>query len=353
MKILSDLFETSLSAAINADGDVEFPFGETTFPPVEVLQADPTAYDAEFKAWFNDVWLERNRQRVIQLLKLHGNEGRFTDLCKAVTYNFVVPVVGSGMSKASGFPLWREFLHKLREHTHITEADLNTALDGGDYEEAVDWLVAGAGQHLFDERIEHDLRVNNAGDISGPVRFLAEVFPRLVVTTNLDDVLEYVYRQSDRAFAHILVGRDIERYRQLAGSEHPILLKIHGDCHRSDGRVLGVAEYDTAYALNSPSRQALVLLCRTSGLLWIGCSLSIDRTVSLMGEAVSEDPAGPRHFAFLRLPADNAVRIDRERELAKRKIFPIWYDGDDDEAIEALLVGILDQTGQLASVGTR
>jgi hypothetical protein len=350
VKILRDLFETSLSAAINADGDVEFPYGETTFPPVEVLQADPTAYDVEFKAWFNDVWLERNRQRVIQLLKLHGNDGRFTDLCKAVTQNFVVPVVGSGMSKASGFPLWRDFLHKLREYTHITETDLNTALDHGAYEEAVDWLVADAGQHLFDERIEHDLRVNNAMELAGPVRFLAEVFPRLVVTTNLDDVLEHVYRLSDRAFAQILVGREIERYRRLVSSEHPILLKIHGDCHRSDGRVLGVAEYDAAYALNSPSRQALVLLCRTSGLLWIGCSLSIDRTVRLMGEVVQCDPDGPRHFAFLRLPADNAIRIDRERELATRKIFPIWYDGDDDEAIEAFLVGILDRTGQLASV---
>jgi len=350
VKILRALFEAALSASINAKGEVEFPFGESTFSPVEVLQADSTAYDAEFRAWLNDVWLEHNRQRLQKLLKLYGNGGRFADLCSAVAIGYIVPVVGSGMSKPSGFPLWREFLHQLRQYTHITDVELNRLLDEGRYEEAADVLLAQAGTHLFDERIEHDLRVDIASRITGPVRFLGEIFPRLVLSTNLDDVLECVYRSSDRAFAHVLIGRDIKRYRQLASTEKPILLKIHGDCHQKDGRVLGVAEYDIAYAPGSPAHQALELLCRTRGLLWMGSSLLMDRTVRLMGDFVSADPSGPRHFAFLRLPSEEARRIDREQELSKGKIFPIWYDGDDDESIEALLVGVLDRTGALASV---
>lgn len=350
MNILRALFEASLTAKINVDGEVEFPFGETTFPPVEVLQADPTAYDTEFKAWLNDVWLDRNRLRLEQLMTLHGNAGRFSDLCDAIAANSVIPVVGSGMSKASGFPLWRDFLHQLRQYTHVTEAELNAMLDGGHYEEAVDLLAGEAGRHLFDERIEHDLRVDSVSDLSGPVLFLGEIFMRRVLSTNLDDVLEHVFRLCGRPFEHVLVGRDIERYRHVAASNQPMLLKIHGDCHRNDGRVLGVAEYDTAYAPGSPQRQAIELLCRTNSLLWLGCSLSFDRTVRLMEEVIKADPASPRHYAFLRLPDDNETRVDREHELAERKIFPIWYDGGDDEAIEALLVGALDRTGRLAEV---
>ncbi|HHF3668001.1 TPA: hypothetical protein ACPOHF_001067 [Haemophilus influenzae] len=30
-------------------------------------------------------------------------------------------------------------------------------------------------------------------------------------------------------------------------------------------------------------------------------------------------------------------RINKKEELAKSNIFPIWYDGDHDESIEALL----------------
>jgi hypothetical protein len=351
MKILRAIFEESLKAQVNADGNVEFGCGDAEFTPVEILKSDDEQYKSEFVAWLNDVWLDRNRQRLSSLLKLHGNDGRFTDLCNAVSANNVVPLVGSGMSRASGFPLWREFLHQLRQDTRVTEAALNILLDAGHYEEAVDVLAADAGRHLFDERIEQGLRVDDPSEVLGPVRLLADIFPRLVMSTNLDDVLEHVFKANEHPFAHVLAGRDIERYRQLVNSPQPILLKIHGDCRRNDGRVLGAAEYDAAYAVGSAPREALTLLCRARALLWLGCSLTIDRTVMLMEQVVAADPAVPRHYAFLRLPPDDARRVERGIELGQRKIFPIWYDGDDDEAIEALLVGILDRTGRFATAG--
>jgi hypothetical protein len=81
----------------------------------------------------------------------------------------------------------------------------------------------------------------------------------------------------------------------------------------------------------------------------MGCSLGVDRTVTLMKEVVSSDASAPRHYAFLRLPKDESVRVDRERSLAERKVFPIWYDDleDDDISIMSLLVGLLDRTGML------
>jgi hypothetical protein len=349
MKVIETIFEESLLPFVNANGNIEFGFADSELSAVEMLREDKVAYRAEFRAWLNDVWLAKHRDRLLKILAIHGNEKRFTDLCSAVKANNIVPFVGSGMSQASGFPIWRDFLHQLRKYTNITESQLDTFLDAGEYEEAVDRLAAEMGRPLFDERIEHELRVEDTSTLTGPVRILAELFPNLILTTNLDDVLEHVYEAAGCRLVNVLPGRDIERYRQLHANGKSTLLKLHGDCRRDDGRVLGVTEYETAYTVGSPSREALALVYRTRPLLWLGCSLSSDRTMRLVEHVAAADIKTPRHFAFLRLPPDDAFRIARERVLSQRHIFPIWYDGDHDDCIESLLVGILDNLGRFAA----
>ncbi|PIA68876.1 SIR2 family protein [Pseudomonas sediminis] len=353
MKAIYALFEDALTAGINADGDIEFPFGGTPLTPVAVLESDNTAYQAEFRAWLNDVWLDDHRRRLDRLLKLHGNSGRFHSLVDAFRNDFVIPAVGSGMSNSSGFPLWKDFIHQLRSFTEISEADVKAMLDAGQYEEAVDRIAEAAGRHLFDERIEQSLRVIDPETIDGPVRLLPALFPRLVLSTNLDDVLEHTYAAVEQRFDEVLIGPRIEKYRMLATANKRLLLKIHGDCRDAEGRVLGVAEYDAAYAANAPTRESLALICRAHVLLWMGCSLGVDRTVTLMKDVVAGDAAAPRHYAFLRLPKDDAYRLIRERELAERKVFPIWYDDleDEDLSIMSLLVGLLDKSDKLAQLG--
>lgn len=353
MKAIYALFEEALTAGINADGDIEFPFGGTPLTPVAVLGSDATAYQAEFRAWLNDVWLEDHRRRLDRLLKLHGNSGRFHSLVDAFRADHVIPAVGSGMSKSSGFPLWRDFIHQLRRFTEVSEAEINAMLEAGQYEEAVDRIAGEAGRHLFDERIEQTLRVIDPDSIDGPVRLLPALFPRLVLSTNLDDVLEHAYAAADQRFDEVLIGPRIERYRKLTTSNKRLLLKIHGDCREAEGRVLSIAEYDAAYAENAPTRESLALICRSHVLLWMGCSLGVDRTVTLMKDVVAGDAAAPRHYAFLRLPKDEGYRVKREKLLAERKVFPIWYDEleDEDLSILTLLVGLLDRSGKLAQLG--
>ncbi len=114
--------------------------------------------------------------------------------------------------------------------------------------------------------------------------------------------------------------------------------------------MLGVKEYIDAYGPGGGSREALSLIYRTRSLLWLGCSLSIDRTVSLAGELANLDGQMPRHFALLQQPSDKASWLVREKELTARQIFPIWYDGDHDDCIETLLVGILDSQSHFEGV---
>lgn len=196
MKIFHSIFEQNLKTSINSDGNIEFEFGGAEFTPLAILQSDPEAYNSEFRAWLNDVWLDWHRSQLRRLLGFRNNEKRFNDLCATARGGSLVPMVGSGMSSASGFPLWSDFLRKVRVFSSIREDELDAMLGRGEYEEAVDRLALDMGAPLFDEQVEHNLRVEEDGKIGGPVRLLPELFPSLVLTTNLDDILEIVYEKS-------------------------------------------------------------------------------------------------------------------------------------------------------------
>lgn len=350
MKIIHTIFAEELGAQIDDDGNIVFGNGDAVLTPLQALKTDPAGYKSEFLGWFHDVWLAGHRQTRRRLLELHDNRERFADLCKAASSGTMIPFVGSGMSKPSKFPLWREFLHKLRARTSLTESELNQMLARGEYEEAVDRLREACGANAFNERVEHGLRVTDTHEIAGAVRLLPELFHKLIVTTNLDDVLEHVYEEAGMKPAHVMTAREIERYRRLRADGESCLIKLHGHYRWIEGRVLGVQEYENAYAQGSTQREALALIYRNHPLLWLGCSLTIDRTVRLVRELAGTDAGVPRHFAFLPLPTEDAALIARERELTDLFIHPIWYDGDDDECISSLLVGMLESAGRFVGV---
>jgi hypothetical protein len=255
MDIFRTLFEQNLTASINSDGDIEFGFADSVLTPDEALESDKNAYEVEYRAWLYDVWLDQHRLRLSHLMKLRDNEKRFNDLCGAARGGSLVPLVGSGMSCSSGFPLWREFLQKVRVYSSVGEKELEAMLNSGQYEEAADRIASEIGTPLFDEQVEHNLRVEADGNINGPVRLLPELFPSLILTTNLDDVLEHVYENSGKKIQYPLAGKEIERYRKLFTGGSSCLLKLHGDCRRDDGRVLGVKEYENAYGVGGgPAR---------------------------------------------------------------------------------------------------
>lgn len=318
--------------------------GNTELFPVETLRGDEDAYRDEFNTWL-ETWLPLLEDRRNQILGLHGNYKRFADLCNAVARRQVIPLVGSGMSVPTGLPTWSELLLKMKELTDVRPDKLEELLADGAFEEAADLLASGTNLNWFNERIEHDLRVDDASFITGAVRLLPALFPGLVITTNLDDLLERQYRRCGADFTHILAGQEIARYRQLKTPTQRFLLKLHGDCRRVETRVLLKFEYEAAYAPGSITREELALLYRTSHLLFLGCSLGSDRTIQLVEEVARSDKHMPRHYAFLASPEFHESRVSRENFLTSRGIYPIWYDGVHDESILALLAGLLDAAG--------
>jgi hypothetical protein len=345
MDFLHTVFEDQLELQPDAKGNIVI--GDTVFSPVAILRADEAAYREEFSKWLSDRWLPEQNEMLEQILNVHANRKRFADLCTTLKNGHLVPLVGSGMSIPTGLSAWSGFLRALRLHSSMSEKELEDLLSKWAYEEAAECLAAAMPGRLFDERIEHDLRIDDPEDICGSVEFLPELFDKLVLTTNLDDLLERMYEVRDHRFSHVLSGCAIGEYRRVKASSERILLKFHGDCRSRDGRVLGKTEYDKAYTNGTPIREELTTIYRTHSILCIGCSLNPDRTVGLLAEVAKLDPGMPKHYAFLQRPSDTNMLRKREHFLTERDVFPIWYPGDHDESIQGLFVGMMQYMGRL------
>ena len=298
----------------------------------------------EFNNWLNEVWRPAQLNRRCEILDFAGNENRYHDLENAIRREQVLPFVGSGMSVPSGLPTWEDFLLQAAKSVMGKTSEVEGMIKVSNFEGAVDLLHDNVNHRLFTEQVEHGLRITASNAIDGPVCLLPGLFPNLVITTNLDHVLETLYRFCGLPFGRTLWGEDIASYRHLRDPKERFLLKLHGDHKNQQGRVLLSSEYDAAYASGSPLREELSLLYRQYSLLFLGCSLGPDRVVSLIRKVADDDKNVPKHYAFLEKPSDEEVRRCKENELTAASVFPIWYDLPHNESIMALLEG-LQQAG--------
>lgn len=321
--------------------------GVTPFSANEILKGDRNAYRDEFSRWFDDIWLPYQLDLLDQILSIPGNKRRYEDLCLALNNGDLIPLVGSGMSAPSGLPLWSEFLSEVRKYSSLTEEDLESFFYESKFEEAAEAIAESMPDRLFDERIEHDLRFADADVVRGSISFLPMLFDRLVITTNLDNVLEHVYQKHDLPFSEVLTGRRIRWYRRLKVQSDRMLIKLHGDCKSREERILSVAEYEESYAPGEPIFEELSGIYRNQSILCLGCSMNGDRTVKLLGEVAEMDEAMPKHYAFLKHPDDEATRLAREHFLTAHDVFPIWFKDDHDQSITALLVGLARHKGAI------
>ncbi len=238
--------------------------------------------------------------------------------------------------------MWSKFLREVRTSSKLLKRELEAYLKKGEFEQAATALLNKMPSQLFDERLEQVFLTRNTDKVAGAVRCLPEIFDGTFLTTNFDNILEVVQEGSEAGnFEGILDGSTISEFRMMRGRGHRCLLKIHGDYKRPAGRVLTDTEYDSTYAKGSAARTELEYVFGCEPLLFLGCSLSNDRTMALLKEVVENDSNTPRNFAFLSCPPTNKAKLFREHFLSERKIFPIWYDGDHDEDIESLLFGLM------------
>lgn len=304
-------------------------------------ELEPETYELAFAEW-----LEERKDRLLQkadeILAQYDNANRFEQLKRSFKSGGLRPFIGAGMLVASGYPGWTSFLYQLCDESHVRRADLDALLNTGNYEQVAQMLYDDLGSALFNENLESAFYVRN--EINGPIQYLPILFPNCsILTTNFDDIIEKLY-QGNGGFDGVRSGASLsEVLRNMAGGAR-LLIKLHGDCRIIADRVLLKSEYDQHYSDTGVIKTFFNRILFGSSFLFLGCSLSADRTIKTMAEIVTEHSADtlPRHYAFLSLN-DGDDRVARKKVLASANIFPIWYFEDDhDECLESLFLALLE-----------
>lgn len=310
--------------------------GEKYWAPEDVLrQISEDSYKEVF-----DNWLDLRKENLIQIaddiLDEFEQKERFEQLKKSFVKKSVVPFVGAGISQPSGYPLWTPFLKSLVQHTNIPIEDLEARLTAAEYEEAAQDLSNELGP-AFAERIETTF--GDQKEIKGVVQLLPVLFDCPVVTTNYDSLLKRCYDIQSLHFDEVISGHQALEISRFLASGDRVLVKLHGTAMSGSGRILTLDEYQANYEQNDVIGTVIGAFCSKT-LLFLGCSLSVDRTIKAI-EAYVNDKGHenmPRHYAFLKAPSTQEAMNEKSRMLANANIFPIWYSGGDhDQAVEALL----------------
>lgn len=310
---------------------------EHHWAPEDLLQA---ISDEIFTGTFNS-WLEERAESLIskadEILAKCDQVDRFARLQQAYRRGVVTPFVGAGMCCESGYPLWTQFLRGLRRQTGIKEEEFEHLLSNGQYEEAAQSL-ADFLNASFNEELENAF--GRSRPIMGAIQYLPYAFDAPVITTNYDDVLKRCYENALLPFEETVSGHLGDALPKFLGVGQRVLVKLHGTALTGSGRILTLREYQQHYENHGVIKKVIKTFSSRT-LLFLGCSLSVDRTIKAMADFACENGHDnvPRHYAFLEEPESEKVRIEKRQLLSQSNIYPIWYpQGEHDESIEALLV---------------
>ncbi|MEA2019457.1 MAG: SIR2 family protein [Campylobacterota bacterium] len=336
MEFLKKIFNDEL----NQEGLVEI-YNSKYLRDAILKKMENDTYDLAFKDW-KEIRQEALIIKADEILDKYDCKSRFGVMKSIYNTNKLVPFIGAGMSMPSNYSGWTAFLKKLRKDTEITEEKLQSLLNKGEYEKAAQILYDGMHSNSFNELLESEYNAHK--DIYGAVQYLPYIFKNTVITTNFDSVLKRCYDSIGESFSDILLGADSDELARLIASNEKILLKLHGKANTGKNRILTESEYNEHYSDANILKKSIETICSNS-LLFLGSSLTTDRTIATMIEIAEEKglPNIPRHYAFIGL-YNEEERISRTTELTKANIFPIWYDGngDHDDSIEALLLKLAD-----------
>lgn len=285
------------------------------------------------------------KQQILNTDTFIRNERRFDELKRACQRGFVIPFIGAGMSKSAGCPEWKEYLLNLCPEAELDQDAMRERLeDKGDYEGVMDDLVTKLGENRFNQDFERDF--NPPGEVSGAVLRLPDLFDSCAITTNFDRVLEKAYEKCGKAFVEKTTGRGVVNafYRAIPAGER-YLLKLHGNLDNVADRVLNKAEYDDAYGndgnihFDRPVPKLLKRLYTSFSFLFLGCSLSFDRTIQTFTKIAQDVGADslPHHYAILACPSDADRKTKLEQRLADAHISPIWFPDGEFSVIEEML----------------
>ena len=262
------------------------------------------------------------------------------------------PFVGAGLSVPFGYRQWGGVLTELAENI-IDDSRKALVLDQikeGKYEEAAGGILEDYPFMLdqFPDLVSPEIlaKCPDEKKRTSAAWVLPFLFRReLVMTTNFDRVLEECYLSCQNTAIPTVTPVNRDRLAQLQLNQELCLLKLHGDIGREavsiDDLVFTKEQYEAHYAEGSTLVSVLTRRFTNRRMLFLGCSLSSDRTMKVLGQVV-KDQKGIRHFAILGCKKSEIPT--RMKELQALGILPIFYDDSNHDAVRVILERLLEET---------
>lgn len=279
-----------------------------------------------------------------EILRIRRNRYHLDCLLKVRS---IVPFIGAGMS-SDVYPMWSDFLEQfdlLPQERVIVKQFLND----GEFEAAASYIFS-ISKRLFIDTVKDVFSPSllDSVSFSPALKVLPRVTDDMIVTTNLDEVLERVWQHGKQPFDAIITPDYEDQFNDAITSNRQILIKLHGTVKESTKYVLTKEQYDLFYGIDSnnnidfskpfPRNLGRVLHSRT--VLFLGCSLKGDRVLHILRQIVGWNEY-VKHYAILSLEDTEEKNIKRERQLERYGIFPIWIPSGEFSCIATILNELL------------
>ena len=286
-----------------------------------------------------------------------NNDAVYKDLKTAYLGGRLTPFVGAGLSVFCGYKLWPSVLKELSAFIP----------DEGKKQEALDLIerfeYLEAAEHIqkhYRPMLRRLLGIVSYDKLEAcPTERLysstAWTLPYLfhnrpLMTTNFDGVLEYVFSRQGHAFERMVEPHDPSMLTQIRQQDIHGLFKLHGDIGREttslDRLVFTKSQYDAAYCADGKLMEELKQWYQNQTLLFLGCSLSMDKTMEVLRDVASANP-GIRHFAIVGCdPKKYGELLDRFGDLGIDAIFYDDTDPKNHDSVRVILENLLYETNQ-------
>lgn len=339
-----ELYEKSGEFNKYLDLNKKIEIGKSSFTRSYLLfMTDRIAYKEQLADWESD----RDQQKIElvkeNILSFSANDYRIALLIDKIQKQRITPFIGAGMSMAAGLPGWSNFLRECANACNIPLDKVNDLINLGQYEKCADYILEKSHPDLLREKFQIYFKEPDYGTYAHEI--LARLMNWGVITTNYDKLIERTYERFDSNFKDIFYGPEEEMRSEFIDGNH-VLLKMHGDINRSSKRILTSSEYNAVYGdgkinFDLPLPRFFSSFFSNFGILFIGCSLTNDRTMQLL-KFIKTNNAHSTHFAITPIPEEGIAA--REHFLIEHGILPIWYPPDErHEYVEHILTYIKDK----------
>lgn len=274
------------------------------------------------------------------ILNLRRNRHHLEELANAIS---IVPFVGAGMS-SDFFPMWRAFLEQF-DLLSEEQKNLHQFLNKGEFEKAASYVFS-ISKRLFIDTVKDVFSSSHfeGKEFNQSLKILPQISDSMVLTTNLDEILENVWHCTGNKFDAVITPDCEDSFHDAIKNQRKTLVKLHGTINESSKYVLTKEQYDKAYGIgvddvvdfNNPFPKNLSLAIYAKTILFLGCSLQSDRFLHVFKQIAKVNDY-IKHYALLSLSNIDEENTLCERRLEKYGIFPIWFPNGDYGSITTIL----------------